>query len=154
MKLSKIILPAITGTSAMTLFSYLMSDAEKHNYREPDVLKQLIRRLTNGVVQDKAQLAGWLAHYGAGVLFEIVLAEAWKRKYVKPSVASGALLGAVSGLAGVLVWKTVFKAHPNPPAKNLRKFFGHLILAHIVFGVFSALTYKVVDTTTDENKPL
>lgn len=145
MKPSKIILPAITGTSAMTIFSYLMSDVEKRNYKEPDVLRQLIGRLMKGVVQDKAHLAGWVAHYGAGVIFEKLLTKAWKQKHIKPSVASGALLGAASGVAGVMVWKAVFKAHPNPPAKNLNKFFGHLILAHVVFGVFSALTYKTID---------
>jgi hypothetical protein len=34
--------------------------------------------------------------------------------------------------------------HPNPPKKNRNRFFGHLLLAHIVFGVFSALTYKSI----------
>ena len=93
-------------------------------------------------------MAGWGAHYATGMAFEVVFNEIWKRKLIKPTLTSGALLGAASGLVGLVLWKGTFEAHPNPPAKNLKPFFGHLMLAHVVFGVFSALTYKFANKNT------
>lgn len=142
MQIGKTLVSAIAGTSAMTLFSYLVSRSENRNYREPQILGQLINRLPISLPQKYAQMAGWGAHYATGVAFEVLYTQLWKQKIVKPTLASGALLGAASGLAGIMVWKGMFKIHPNPPPKNLNKYFGHLLLAHVVFGVFSALTYK------------
>ncbi|MCC6412062.1 MAG: hypothetical protein IT270_10410 [Saprospiraceae bacterium] len=126
----------------MTLFSYLVSRSENRNYREPEVLGELINRFPINFSKTQTQIAGWVAHYATGVGFEVLYSQLWKQKKIKPSLASGALLGAASGVAGILVWKAAFKAHPNPQPKNLKKYFGHLMLAHVVFGVFSALTYK------------
>ena len=149
MKLGKILISAIVGTSAMTIFSYLVSASENKNFREPEVLGQLIKRLPKDISSDGAQIAGWSLHYTVGFLFVAFYNELWKRKKIKPSLTSGALLGAASGLAGITGWKGVFELHPNPPAKKLKQFFGHLMLAHVVFGVFTALTYKL---TVAENK--
>jgi len=149
MSIVKTVIPAVVGTSAMTLFSYLVSGVVNKNFREPEILGQLANRLPNGASRKYAQVVGWGAHYATGILFEVIFSALWKRKKIKPSTASGAVLGAASGLAGVIVWKGVFEAHPNPPAKDLKRFFGHLVLAHVVFGVFSALTYKL--TEGDEN---
>lgn len=127
----------------MTIFSYLVSASENKNFREPEVLGQLIKRLPKSGSRNSAQIAGWCLHYAIGISFVALYNELWKRKKIKPSLTSGALLGAASGLAGITGWQGMFEVHPNPPAKNLKPFFGHLMLAHIVFGVFSALTYKL-----------
>lgn len=144
MQKSKTLISAIIGTSAMTLFSNLVSDYENKNYREPEVLGQLIERLPKDISKGKARLTGWGMHYAIGFLFVSIYNELWKRKIVNPSLISGATIGAASGLAGIVGWKGMFEVHPNPPAKNLKKYFGHLMLAHVVFGVFSALTYKLM----------
>ncbi|HSN59430.1 MAG TPA: hypothetical protein VLR49_00740 [Ferruginibacter sp.] len=143
MQTGKILSSAIVGTSAMTLFSYLVSESENKNFREPEVLGQLIKRLPISCSKETAQIAGWSIHYAVGLLFLVIYDELWRQKNINPSFTSGALLGAASGVAGITGWKGTFELHPNPPAKNLTKFFGHLLLAHIVFGVFSALTYKL-----------
>ncbi len=142
MQPGKILISAIVGTSAMTLFSYLISKSENKNFREPEILGQLIQRLPKSFSKESAQIAGWCMHYLVGIVFVALYDELWKHKNIKPSLNSGTLLGAASGLTGITAWKGMFEAHPNPPAKNLKEFFGHLILAHVVFGIFSAITYK------------
>lgn len=141
----KILISAIVGTSAMTLFSYLTSNKKNKNFREPQLLGQLIKRLPVNGSKKSSQMAGWGMHYAIGTLFVVCYSELWEQTKGKPSLASGTVLGAGSGLVGVMGWKLMFEAHPNPPAKNLKPFFGHLILAHIVFGISSALTYKITD---------
>jgi hypothetical protein len=142
MELIPTIKSMITGTSAMTLFSYLISEKRDQNFREPLVLADLIARFSPKIQKSDAALEGWALHYLAGFGFSYLYDRLWKSGKVKPTVFSGMLLGAASGVTGILVWKTVFKLHPNPPAKNLKKYFGHLMLAHIVFGAFSSLGYR------------
>lgn len=144
MRSNKIILSSIVGTSAMTVFSHLVSASENKNFSEPKVLGKLIKRLLRSNSSNKSKIAGWSLHYTIGFLFVAFYNELWKRRKIKPTLTSGALLGASSGLAGITGWKCMFEVHPNPPAKNLTQFFGHLMLAHIVFGIFSTLTYKLI----------
>ncbi len=147
MATGKILLPAIVGTSAMTVFSYFVSSAKDKNFREPRILSQLVERLPKGYSKTPADITGWAAHYAVGILFVAFYHELWKETNLKPSIAAGATLGALSGVLGVVAWKKIFDIHPNPPAKKLKNYFGHLIIAHVVFGIFSAVTYK---TFTDK----
>ena len=139
----KIILSGITGTSAMTLFSYWLSESKNENFSEPEILSQLIKKFPPGFTKTQADIAGWCTHYAIGTGFALMFNEIWKVSKTKPSIPSGALLGALSGLAGIAAWQIIFAVHPNPPAKNLKKYFGHLLIAHIVFGIFSTIPYKL-----------
>ncbi|HSN48714.1 MAG TPA: hypothetical protein VLR29_08135, partial [Flavobacterium sp.] len=142
MQTDKILVTAIVGTSAMTLFSYLASESKNRNFREPEILGQLINRLPTRCSKESSQIAGWCTHYAVGLAFVVIYDKLWKKKKLEPSVTSGLLLGAASGLVGIGGWKVMFEVHPNPPVIKQKRFFGHLMLAHIVFGVFSAVTYK------------
>src|SRR5690554_4222684 len=142
MQTKKIFFAGILGTSAMTLFSYLVSKRKNKNFREPELLGQLIERLPNKPSNLSAQIAGWGIHYAIGISFMACYSEIWERTGIKPTLASGTFLGVANGVVVVTGWKLMFEAHPNPPAKELKPFFGHLLLAHIVFGVFNAIGYK------------
>ncbi|MEO5570166.1 MAG: hypothetical protein ABIS37_04485 [Bacteroidia bacterium] len=100
------------------------------------MLKSLLR-LQDGVYITLLEFYLWYA-----------IMKMWKRKKVQPSLTSGALLGAASGLNGIHAWKSIFEIHCDSPEKNLKTFFGHLLLGLLIFGVFSALTYKL---TSDRN---
>jgi hypothetical protein len=143
MQKGNILIPSIVGTSAMTLFSYMISEAENENFREPDVLARLVERLHITDSKNSAQVAGWGGHYAIGLLFMAIYYQLWKHKKIKPTLISGALLGLVSGVVGIISWKIMFNMHPNPPAKNLKNYFRHLLFAHVVFGVFCSIAYKL-----------
>ncbi len=145
METRKILSSALVGTTAMTVFSLIISAPKNKNFSEPANLSQLIKKLPEtNLSKSSAAISGWLAHYAIGIIFVAFYNELWKTRKVKPTLTSGALLGIGSGLAGIAAWQGMFKMHPNPPKKNLKKYFGHLLLAHIVFGVFSTITYKLV----------
>lgn len=145
MNTKKILLPAFLGTTAMSIFSYLVSDAKGENYREPIVLGNMLSKLKPELEKPDAALAGWVLHYAAGVAFATIYHEIWKRQLVKPTLGSGVGLGAASGLAGIAIWKIAFDVHPDPPKKNLKRYFTHLFWAHWVFGAFAALGYAKLD---------
>lgn len=148
--IGKVLISAIVGTSAMTIFSYLVSEAKNKNFKEPEVLAQLAERLPTKVSKETAHLSGWSMHYAIGLAFVIMYIIYMEQTKTKSSWSSGMLLGLISGGVGIGAWKLMFEGHPNPPAKNLKSYFGHLLLAHLVFGVFSAFAHKL----TQDDKTL
>lgn len=152
MQIGKILFSGLLGTTAMTLFSHLLSKTENKNLSEPQNLGRLINRLPINISQKTSKLAGWGSHYGIGMGFVTLYDQLWKRHTLEPSVRSGALLGAASGVIGVVAWKSMFDSHPNPQPKNLKVFLGQLVLAHVVFGVASAVAYKVCPDTFNFGK--
>jgi hypothetical protein len=142
MQEKKIIAGALAGTSAMALFSYLISHAKEKDFREPEILAELLKRLAKGSKPPVTSIAGWSMHYAIGLLFVAMYSQVWKKNIVKPHLLSGFALGAPSALLGIMAWKIIFEMHPDPPLKNLKKYFGHLFAAHLIFGAFAALGYK------------
>ena len=144
MKAGKILLPAITGTTFMTLFSYLLSELAEENYSEPEHLGTLIHRLVPQNLKKANLISGWVAHYAVGVLFSLMYNQLWEKRKVTPSVKNGFALGGISGAAAVMIWKFTFKMHPAPPWINYRNYYLQLFGAHIVFALAATLTYRLI----------
>lgn len=148
MKLRKPMLAALTGTSAMTAYSYGVSAFHGNNFREPELLAKMLHR--KGLKKRNAQVAGWITHYGVGLLFTLAYSALWKRKNI-PVLRSSVPLGLISGITGAAVWHATFKIHPAPPLLNYKKFYRQLIFAHLVFGIFSAAGYMLAEKTSKKN---
>ena len=148
MQTEKILRAGVFGTSAMTLFSYLVSESEGKNFKEPEVLSELMTRLFPKAEKSLTLPAGWALHYAMGFTFSAAYRFLWKNSGLKPTVKTGLIFGALSGLIGVSVWKTVFKFHPNPPKIHIKDYYRHLIMAHLIFGAFAALG----DAATKDNR--
>lgn len=139
-----IVSAALLGTTVMTLFSYLVAEIQKEKFREPELLATLLRRLVPELSSKYGRIAGWKIHYAVGLVFAIIYARLWEEKRVKPSAKSGLALGALSALPAIAVWRLTFLLHPSPPKIHFKRFYGHLFLAHLVFGAFAAIGYKIV----------
>lgn len=133
----------VTGTTFMTLFSYLVSEAKDRNFKEPELLGTLLRRILPTMSKSNSQLSGWALHYVVGILFAMFYVWLWNGKMLKASGKSGIGLGAVSGVIGALVWHLTFRLHPSPPKTSYRKYYGHLVVTHIVFGLFALIGYQL-----------
>lgn len=142
-QLSKTLLSGIAGTTVMTADSALMSEIFGENYREPEHLTTMIKRLVPGLSKRANQIAGWGAHYAMGLVFAAVYVELWEKKKIKHSVRNGLILGAVSGVLGFLIWKGTFKSHPFPPAINYDHYYLQRIPAHVVFAITATLAYRL-----------
>lgn len=143
MLFKKILFPTLLGTTAMTAFSLLVSKKKKRNFNEAKVLAEMLERLPDGPDNEEATAAGFGAHYLAGLLFVAGYVWLWEKDIVQPDTPTGAALGAASGLVGIAAWELMFTTHPDPPPKNRKRYFGHLMLAHVVFGIFSAAGYRM-----------
>jgi len=144
MKAEDIILPGITGTTFMTIFSQVVGEIEDENFSEPDLLAQLYHRLQPGKTEANAKTAGWVGHYAVGTMFSAAFNALWVNKLVKASGKNGVWLGAVSGALAIAVWKNTFKMHPLPPGINFKKYYTQLFFAHIVFALFATAAYQQI----------
>ena len=150
MKTKQIIAATVFGTTAMSVFSYVVSALKDKNFKEPELLGEFAKAVIPGIDQETAEKAGWQSHYGIGLVFAGIMAEVWENTPVKPSIASGALLGAASGVAGILGWTQIFELEDEPKVEHKLDYYGHLILAHAVFGIGAAAGYKLF---SDHNIP-
>jgi hypothetical protein len=126
---NKILQSAITGTSLMTAYSYLISIIKVDQFREPELLNQWLHYHLPASV--RSNVFGWTIHYGVGLSFVAIYKQLWKSKKMDGLVGT-LLLGLTSGALAVGVWRMVLKIHPSPPA-NVKAFRRHLLLAHVVF---------------------
>lgn len=133
----------------MTLFSYLVSELENSNFKEPHMLEILIQRLFPKQKKVLGKVEGWVLHYLVGLLFVAVYSEAWERNKLKPGAGSGFLFGALSSVPAVAIWDYTLKVHPLPPHINKNEFFKQLVIAHLVFGAFSGIGYKLAGENPD-----
>lgn len=129
MKTKETLIAGISGTSFMTLFSYLVSLAGGENFSEPARLGQLAGRLIPKLDKTQSQALGWLGQYGVGLLFALVYVGLWRRGKLKPDLKTNLWLGGLSGLLAVVVWKSTFKMHPLPPSLNFNKYYLQLVPA-------------------------
>jgi hypothetical protein len=144
MEFKKVLSSGILGTSAMTIFSYLVSEVTNENFREPEIMTVLINNLLKNPHQYYAPYLGWSLHYMIGFGFVLIYTKLWDNNKLKPNLKSGIYLGAISGIMGIVGWLTMFKIHPNPPLINLKNFFILLFFAHIIFGIFAMIGYVLV----------
>jgi len=143
----KIIIAGIVGTTFMTLYSYLKAKKENQEYVEPILINKLIdnSKILPPISDEEIHPAGWLLHYGTGIGFVSLYYLLWKRALTKPTLLKIFILGSLSGLAGIVVWKSLFMQHDRPPQNYRYGYYRQLLIAHLVF-TFSALpTYKVLD---------
>lgn len=150
-KLIKTGLTGFVGTSVMTVSSELMSLFMKENFREPEHLATMIKRLVPRLSGRAETIAGWGAHYAMGFVFAAVYVELWETHQIKHDIRNGLILGLVSGILGFLIWKGTFKFHPLPPWINFDHYYLQRIPAHIVFAVAATITYRVI-TMQDDSK--
>jgi hypothetical protein len=147
-KFRKIAISGVAGTTIMTAGSELMSLLAGENFSEPDHLETMISRLAPHLSKHAKKIAGWGAHYAMGLVFAAVYVELWETKKIKHTIKNGIILGAISGVLGLLIWKGTFKAHPLPPWLNYGHYYLQRIPAHIIFAVAATLAYRL--TVTDE----
>jgi hypothetical protein len=116
------------------------------NYREPEHLATMISRIAPGLSKNAAKIAGWGAHVAMGFIFASVYVELWETRKIKHTIVNGLVLGLVSGLLGLVIWKATFKAHPLPPLLKFDHYYLQRIPAHIVFALMATITYRVISS--------
>ncbi|HXR84225.1 MAG TPA: hypothetical protein VN722_07950 [Hanamia sp.] len=133
MKTGNVLLAAAVGTFAMTVFSYLVSRKKNKDFREPRLLGKMVYRAIPEIKKEDSKVVGWILHCSTGLAFTITYKFLLENSKLKSNVPDGIILGLMNGVTAVGIWKAVFSLHPDPPKIKFKDFYGHLILAHVVF---------------------
>lgn len=148
MEFKKVLFSGIIGTSAMTIFSYLVSELMSENFREPEIQTILIKNILPTAKQYAPFLA-WSLHYFIGFSFVFIYVRLWDYNKLKSNIESGMFLGAVSGIVGIIGWWFTLKIYPNLPIINPKHFFILLFFAHIILGLCAMMGYILIKKSTD-----
>lgn len=140
----KIISAAISGTSAMTLFSKAASAVKGNNFSEPEILGRILCELMPDLKPQYARIAGWNIHYAVGFMFTMLYSKIIEERKRKTSLKSGIILGFLSGLVGIFVWKLVLGLSKSAGVEDKSSFYRHIWVAHLVFGAFTAVGYQML----------
>jgi hypothetical protein len=133
MKGYRIVISSLAATSMMTMFSYFISESNRRNFKEPQLLGVLLKEALPNSKKNLAITAGWVTHYTVGLVWALAYSYLFEKSRKQPDFKDGLVLGGLSGLIGAGVWKLAFRIHPNPPEIAFDKFYRHLLLAHLVY---------------------
>lgn len=128
----------------MTLFSKIASVVRGVNFDEPEILGRILCELMPDLKPQYARIAGWNIHYAVGFMFTMLYAKVLEERKRKPSLKSGLILGVLSGLVGIFVWKLVLGLSKSAGVEDKGSFYKHIWVAHLVFGAFSAVGYQML----------
>lgn len=151
-RITKTGISGVAGTLVMTAGSELMSLMGKENFSEPDHLETMVSRLAPVLSKHAKKIAGWGAHFAMGLVFAAIYVELWETKKIKHNLKNALILGALSGVIGLFIWKATFKIHPLPPWLNYDLFYLQRIPAHIVYAVGATLAYKLTVDAEQEHQ--
>lgn len=144
----KIVTSGILGTLLMTLFSYVCGQLFSKEFGEPKLLNALLYRASNHKNKTVTHaLLGWILHLCIGIVFAFFLYSyfEWKNRFgwreSLPNLYMAAILGFLLGLLGVMGWTVLLKIHHSPPKIELPEFYIQLVVAHIIFGLGTVLSF-------------
>ena len=132
-----IFLIAAVATAAMTTFSYVMTRKKEKQFREPELLNDLISGSTTFHLQvSKENILGWVAHFAIGVAFTVLFWLLCTWNILDIGVLSALIFGVAAGLTGIASWHLMFFLNENPPDIPLKDFSLQLMIAHVIFAAF------------------
>lgn len=144
--LIQLLIVSIMATSAMTWFSYAMSNNFRELYKEPVLLTYAIDKMKIDLSPQSKKTWGWLLHYIIGFLFVVGYHIIWVKDIVPISPLSSLILGVISGVVGIISWIIIFKmTHYHPPI-DFRGYYIQLFFAHVIFAIVATALYSVTLT--------
>ena len=129
-----LIILSIIATLIMTGFSYLVSLISKQQFREPELLNQLVTTSLIPLKPYPKNFVGWIIHLVIGYLLALGLLYGWKVLNMS-FLFYGTMGGLILGIVGIIGWNIMLKVNPNPPQIARKQFYSHLIFAHIIFSL-------------------
>lgn len=133
MTLIEYIAETIAGTTVMTAFSYLVSASFGKLFAEPILINYVMRLSRIGVRPKMTGIAGWLLHYLIGLLFVWPYHRIWHAGILPENWVSAFILGAASGIIGILGWMLIFRLPRKEPRVAFTEYYLQLFFAHIFF---------------------
>lgn len=139
------VLSGVAGTMAMTLVMYLYTFFTQQFTKVIHLLDSLLAgNLDFKNPQKSTLMIGTIAHFGVGILFSFSYFLLWNWGVFQINFKDSILIGVVSGLLAIVVWKGYLSFHNQAPDISQTHFFIALVVAHLVFGIVSVNLFQVI----------
>src|SRR5690606_11862254 len=127
MDLPTLLVAWICATLAMSAFSALLSQIFKVELREQNLLTQLMATIKKSVPKKSPSVFnGWLVHFAVGLIFMVCYEILWHLTGLNRTYGWSVIFGTGMGVVGILGWKAMFMAHPNPPQLHFKVYYFQL----------------------------
>lgn len=134
---------SVIATAAMTWFSYFMSKQFQELYKEPVLLSFVLSKLKMETSVKSEKILGWFLHFLIGFLFVLAYYFLWVNDILPISILSALLLGAISGIIGIISWMFIFKISNHQPRIDFKGYYLQLFFAHLIFGLTATAFYSL-----------
>ena len=131
------------ATTLMTVFSYAASASFRKLFVEPLLINYVVQRSKIKIKPTLTSFFGWIMHYIAGLLFIIPYHWLWNRDIAQTWLGA-LLLGAISGIVGVLVWMLLFRLPRKEPNVAFKEYYFQLWVAHVIFATSAFGTHSII----------
>ncbi len=140
------LLAGFTGTVAMTVVMYLYASFTNENTRVVHVLGGMVTGdiIIHAKRKHRVLITGAICHISVGVLFSLSYFLLWNWGVFAITLVDSVIVGALSGLVAIIVWRLYLLVHQSTPAISLKHYFIALFISHIVFGVVTVNIYMVI----------
>jgi hypothetical protein len=132
----------LAGTAGTTLMTAGVLAVAAGTRQELNVLRILGTMLTVRTKSDgtcsragSTLAIGILAHYAVGYFFTIIYVWMWNNRYISDDLATTCVLGFITGVFGITVWRVFFALHRRPPTVPLKLYLTCICLSHILFAI-------------------
>lgn len=139
----QILISSLVATSVMTLFSYIISESFRELYKEPVLLSYCLTTLAISLSAKAKNILGWIIHYIIGFLFVIGYYLIWKNEIMNENWTAALILGAISGIIGIVSWVIIFKISDYKPKIDFKGYYLQLFLVHVIFGLSAFAVYTL-----------
>lgn len=140
------VLSGFAGTIVMTSVMYLYARLLDKNTKVVHILGSMLtgNEESYHVQKIKVLTTGAVAHVFVGVLFSFGYFLLWNWGVFDIAWVDSLILGALSGVLAIIVWKSYFIMHQRPPEISLTHYFIALFISHIVFGLITVNVFKII----------
>lgn len=134
------------GTVVMTAVMYLYANTTKEDTRVVHILGRMITGNMQGSKTEKTKIlaTGALSHVTVGVLFSLAYFLLWNWGIFAITWPDALIVGALSGVIAIIVWRLYFVVHQSPPKISLKHYFIALFISHIIFGAVTVNIYRII----------
>ncbi|RYZ38767.1 MAG: hypothetical protein EOP49_30750 [Sphingobacteriales bacterium] len=131
------IIAAVAATTLMTAFVSIIKVITR---QQLNVIRVLGTMLTGSTTRDGgcsrrlgALALGTIVHYGVGLFFLFIYVYLWNHNVINTDWLTTTILGFVTGLLGITVWRIYLYIHARPPQVPLRLYLISILFAHVIF---------------------
>jgi hypothetical protein len=131
------------ATTAMTGFSYMVSESFRDLYKEPVLLEYVMSGLKIKLSKAQKAIASWCLHYFIGLLFVLGYFALMWMGYIEVNLLTGLAFGTIIGMVGIIGWKIMFSASGRLPIVSPSLYYIQLFFAHIIFALTTVGVYFI-----------